>query len=133
MSAIILLIQSLLGQLFFTLAPIPPAPPPDPMARGYVGITIGDGLAIDTVMPGMPAEKAGLKSGDIITRVGTLKPENFDEVVLHVCSFRPGAVVEVEVMRGTEAKLFRITLTERPADADLDGRIPNAPIIDDDD
>ena len=81
----------LFTSLMFVRAPVPPEKPPDPLARGYVGITVQTGaLAIERVEPGLPAFKAGVRPGDVIVRVGTLEPHNFEQVVAHICSFRPG-------------------------------------------
>jgi S1-C subfamily serine protease len=118
------------GLTFHTRAPVPKEPPPDPMARGYMGITLGQGVAINEVAPKMPADKAGLKAGDVIVRVGTLEPQNYEQVVAHICSFRPGAVVEIEVQRGTERKTFKVKLASRPLELDLPRSYP-LPIIDD--
>ncbi len=113
----------LLGSLTFnTLAPIPPETPPDPMARGYLGITIGEKVVIERVEAGKPAALAGVRSGDVIVRVGTLHPQTFDEVVAHICSFRPGAIIELEVRRGSELKTFKVKLACRPPE--LDAPIP---------
>ena len=113
------------SMMFNTLAPVPLEPPPDPMARGYMGITIGSALTIERIEPRMPAEKAGLRAGDSIVRVGSLHPQSFDEVVAHICSFRPGAVVEIEVRRGSELKTFKVKLGCRPPE--LDAPIPEPP------
>jgi|SRR5579883_303123 len=121
-----------LSGLTYTLAPVPPDSPPDPMARGYMGIRFGTGsLTIESVEPHLPAEKAGLKAGDVILRVGTLQPHNFDQVVAHVCSFRPGAIVEIEVQRGSERKTFKIKLGSRPPELDQPRQTPLPPPIDD--
>jgi len=109
----------LFGNLLFTLAPIPREATPDPMARGYMGITVQTGaLMIESVQPGLPAEKSGLRAGDVLLRVGTLEPREFEQVVSHICSFRPGAVVEIEVQRGGTRKTFQVKLASRPADLD---------------
>jgi S1-C subfamily serine protease len=116
----------LLGGLTYTLAPVPAERPPDPMARGYMGISVGDGsLAISSVEQKTPAERAGLKSGDVLLRVGTLQPQNFEQVVAHITSFRPGAVVEIEVQRGNERKTFKVKLACRPQELDSPSRYPN--------
>ena len=122
----------LLGGLTYTLAPVPPEVRPDPMARGYVGITLGEGVVVQGIEPNTPAAKSGLRQGDVIVRVGTLTPSSYEQVVAHICSFRPGAVVEVEVQRGNERKTFKVTLACRPPELDLPNRYPNRGIPIDD-
>jgi predicted metalloprotease with PDZ domain len=105
----------LVASLMFVHAPIPAEPPPDPLARGYMGIEVQTGsLTIERVEPGQPAAKAGLKQHDVILRVGMLEPQAFDEVITHVCSLRPGAEIEIEVQRGSERKVFKVKLACRP-------------------
>jgi S1-C subfamily serine protease len=119
----------LLGGLTFpALAPVPPESRPDPMARGYMGIQVGHGsLTIERVEPNLPAHKAGLRAGDAIVRVGTLQPQNFEQVVASITSFRPGAVVEIEVQRGTERKTFKVKLASRPPELDHPTQYPADP------
>jgi S1-C subfamily serine protease len=118
----------LLASLTFIHAPVPPEPAPDPMARGYMGITVQTGgLAIESVEPNQPADKAGLRPGDILVRVGTLEPQTFDQVIAHVCSFRPGAIVEIEVKRGNQRKTVKVKLACRPERLDPPGTIPGHP------
>ncbi len=113
----------LLGGLSYqTRAPVPREKPADPLARGYMGITLGQGVVVSEVAPKMPADKAGLKAGDVIVRVGTLEPTSYEQVVAHICSFRPGAVVEIEVQRGTERKTFKVKLADRPPELDFQRR-----------
>lgn len=116
----------LLGGLTFpALAPVPPEPLPDPLGRGYMGITVATGsLTVERVEPGLPAYKAGLRSGDALVRVGTLEPQTFDQVIAHITSFRPGAVVEIEVMRGSTRKLFKVKLAARPEELDRRNSYP---------
>lgn len=106
-----------------TAAPVPADPPPDPLARGYLGATFdttasSTELTIASVTPGHPAAKAGLQPGDEVIRVGTLEPKSFSQLVAHICSFRPGATVEIEVRRNNERKVMFVTLTARPASID---------------
>jgi S1-C subfamily serine protease len=122
---------SVLGIALFTpvLAPVPPEPPPDPFAKGYLGIWFGGSgpntsLAIDRLEPNQPAAKAGLRAGDVIVRVNNLQPQATQQVIDHVCNFRPGALIEVEVQRGSERKVFKIKLGTRPVDA---GHVPYPP------
>lgn len=109
-------------------APVPPEARPDPLARGYMGITVGTGsLIIERVEPNLPAAKAGLLSGDAIVRVGTLEPSNFDQVIAQITSYRPGAVVEIEVQRGTDRKTFKVKLATRPQELDSPRQSPIEP------
>ena len=107
---------------FSACAPVPPAVSPDPTGRGYVGVTIGEGSVVSGVEPRTPAAQSGLRPGDVIVRVGTLVPANYEQVIEHICSFRPGAVVELEVQRGSDRKVFKIKLACRPLDLDRASR-----------
>jgi C-terminal processing protease CtpA/Prc len=114
------------ASMMFVGAPVPPEQSPDPLGRGYMGIRVqSSSLIIESVEHGLPAEKAGLKPQDVIVRVGTLEPQVFKQVVDHICSFRPGALVEIEVQRGSERKVFKIKLGQRPAELDQYNTLPN--------
>ena len=90
-----------------------------------MGIRVGTGsLTIESVEAHLPAEKAGLRSGDVLLRVGTLEPHNFDQVIAHVCSYRPGALIEIEVQRGSQRKTFKVKLGCRPPELDAPNRYP---------
>jgi serine protease Do len=119
----------LLGALSFDArAPVPPEAMPDPLARGYLGITVGTGqLTISSVEPKTPAARAGLRVGDAIVRVGTLEPQSFDQVIAQITSYRPGAVVEIEVQRGSERKTFKVKLACRPQELDTPRQYPIEP------
>jgi S1-C subfamily serine protease len=120
----------LLGGLTFPArAPVPPEAKPDPLARGYMGITVGTGsLTISEVGPKTPADRAGLKAGDAILRVGTLEPQNFEQVIAQVTSYRPGAVVEIEVQRGGDRKTVKVKLACRPQELDEHRHYPVEPV-----
>jgi S1-C subfamily serine protease len=129
MSAITAISAILLGGLTYTKAPVPPEPPQDPMARGYMGITVGtNSLTIERVEPKTPAAKAGLRAGDVLVRVGMLQPQNFDQVIANVTSFRPGAVIAIEVQRGGERKSFKLKLASRPQEIDFPQHFPIEPV-----
>ena len=125
--------KCLVGSLFLTLGPLPPEPTPNPTGKGYMGIWFsgaGDAgsLGIDRVEPGNPAERAGIRAGDVIVRVGKLTPQNHQQVIDYVTMHRPGAAIEIEVKRGTEKKTFNLKLGERTPDSTLN-RTPIFPII----
>jgi len=126
------LTASVLGMVMMSpvLAPVPPDPPPDPMGRAAIGVSADENtLQITTVYPKMPAGKAGIRTGDRIIRIGMVRPHTFQEVVNQVCSYRPGAVVEIEIERGMERKVFQIKAVARPAEFDRDrGQFPITPL-----
>lgn len=96
-------------------APVPPGRPPDPLARSAVGIQADTStLVVSEVYKDMPAGRAGVRVGDRIVRVGTFRPQVFDQVIAQVCSYRPGSVIEFEVDRGGERVVFKMTLVPRP-------------------
>ena len=130
MSGISAITATLLGSLTFALAPIPPEVKPDPLGRGYMGVWFSNNsLNIDRVEPNMPGAKAGLRSGDLIVRVNHLHAETTQQIIDHVCSFRPGAIIEMEVQRGNERKVVKVKLGSRPLDTDPPRGYPAPPII----
>ncbi len=68
------------------------------------------GVRLESVEPGGPAERAGLKDGDVVTKLnGRLLTEPIDLVAL-VRKYAPGSVVSVRYDRGGETRTARITL-----------------------
>jgi S1-C subfamily serine protease len=107
--------------------PVPPERPPDPLARSAVGIQAEPNLAITEVYANMPAGKAGVKVGDKIVRIGSLRPQVFDQVIAHICSYRPGSQVEFEVDRGGERLVFKVKLVPRPESFGPVPPVPGSP------
>jgi S1-C subfamily serine protease len=101
---------------------------------GYLGITFtkdADGLQVTQVLPDGPAAKAGVKEGDVISKIDShdLKEADTSELVKLVGGMRPGTVIAVDVRRGKDALTLKIKLGARPADfSPLPNRIPPPPI-----
>ena len=118
----------LFGWIAFSpvLAPIPPAPLPSPLEKPAVGIRADTGTCVVTeVYPDMPAGKAGIRANDRIVRIGSFHPTDFNQVVSQITTYRPGAMIELEVDRNGERKVFKLKLVPRPAD--YGSRIPGYP------
>ena len=114
------------GALF--AAPVPKERPPDPQARAAIGIQADTTtLVISEVYAHMPAGKAGVKVGDKIVRVGTLRPQVFDQVIAQICSYRPGSQIEFEVDRGGEKIVFKVKLVPRPESFGPVPPVPGSP------
>jgi Peptidase family M28/PDZ domain len=61
-----------------------------------------EGLRIDGVSEGKPAQRAGLKSGDVILQVGELKIKNIQDYMDALGKFEKGQTVIVRIKRRSE-------------------------------
>lgn len=77
------------------------------------------GACIDNIEPGRPADKAGLKEGDIITRFGKEKIWYNDYLVRTVESYQPGTDVPVVLYRDGKAMTTTITLDSAPESVEI--------------
>jgi hypothetical protein len=68
------------------------------------------GYPIQGVAPGSPAEKGGVKSGDVIIGVGTDKVGSLDDFDLALRKFKAGQEVEITVQRASEVVKLKVTL-----------------------
>ncbi|MEX2185871.1 MAG: M20/M25/M40 family metallo-hydrolase [Pirellulales bacterium] len=71
-----------------------------------------EGFAISGVTKGGPAEKGGLKAGDVITSLGDNKIANLDDFDAALRKFKAGDKVKVGVRRGKEALNLEVTLDD---------------------
>ncbi|MFF2627104.1 S1C family serine protease [Kitasatospora griseola] len=84
----------------------------------------GDGAQIATapvrdtpaVTPGGPADQAGLKAGDVITKLGGIAIDSGPTLVSEIWTHKPGEKVEVEYTRDGKAAKTTVTLGERKGD-----------------
>jgi len=99
---------------------------------GYLGITFqkdDGGLRVTEVKDNAPAAKAGLKVEDLIVKIedANLKDADTGELVKMIGGMRPGTVVAVHVLRGSEALTLKVKLGPRPADFPQPSKIPPPP------
>ncbi len=84
----------------------------------------GDGAQIQTkdvqgqpaVTPGGAADKAGLKPGDVITKLGGTPIENGPALVSRIWTHKPGETVDVEYTRNGQTFNTKVTLGQRDGD-----------------
>lgn len=69
----------------------------------------GSELYLFKVIPESPAEKAGLRPGDRILKIGTVEPTVWEEVLNTVKGYKGDGPLEFTVLRGSENHVFRIT------------------------
>jgi len=87
----------------------------DATPRVYVGTvpdmsTQADGFKLSGVSDGSPAEKAGLKAGDIIIKFGGKDVKNIYDYMYAIQDHKPGEEVDVIVKRGEEEITLKVTL-----------------------
>ena len=70
----------------------------------------GNGAQITEITPSGPAAQAGLKPGDVITKVDGQAVANATEMIVAVRSYAPGETVALTVGSGGNAKDVRLTL-----------------------
>src|SRR5581483_12144889 len=90
--------------------------------HAYLGIQVGDaandgGAQVSCVVSGSPADKAGLKAGDVITAVGTTDITTADDLTAAVNAYKPNDQVTMTVNRGGSSKSLSVTFGNRPSSA----------------
>jgi hypothetical protein len=73
----------------------------------------GEGVRIASLSANSPAEKAGLKKGDIIIQLGEYKVKNLREYSNALKAYKPGDTVDLMYLRSGEQIYTKITLAER--------------------
>lgn len=68
------------------------------------------GVRLLGVRAGSPAEKAGLRGDDIITRIGNMDVPNLQAMTAALRSHEPGDTVDIVVKRGSQVTTLRATL-----------------------
>ena len=81
---------------------------PFEMPEGMMQVTVGE------VTKDSPADKAGLKAGDVISMANGAKIATPDELVKLVQAAKPGDKVTLNVLRNGEADEIVVTLGENP-------------------
>ncbi|MGL4549941.1 MAG: S1C family serine protease [Gemmataceae bacterium] len=96
-----------------------PAPPDRASARAFMGVGFDPettDLKLTQVTEGLPADKAGLKVGDVIREIDGKALPARDDLMAHMQKKKPGETIEVTVDRDGESMKFRLKLIERPTE-----------------
>ncbi|MEV5888496.1 S1C family serine protease [Nonomuraea fuscirosea] len=85
----------------------------------YLGVSVTDaagdvsGALVRQITAGSPAEKAGLKEGDLITRIGATPVQGGDTVVGQVRGYKVGQRVEITYQRDGKESTVTVTMQEK--------------------
>jgi serine protease Do len=85
-----------------------------PEAADAFGLDSTEGALVMNVQPGLPADEAGLRNGDIIIGADGNKIASTRELIDYVSGKGPDATVELEILRQGEKDKIRVKLAERP-------------------
>jgi serine protease Do len=113
--------------------------------RGYIGVGLQDigpdeaaamgiernrGELIRSVTPGGPADRGGVRQGDVVISVAG-QPVTPDQTLAYLVSQQPiGSRVPLEIIRGTQRTTVNVAVAERPSEdelARLNNLEPDAP------
>jgi WD40 repeat protein len=72
------------------------------------------GAKVGVVASGSPAEKAGLKTGDIVVSTDNVEPDTSADFEKAIAAKSPGAEVRLRVLSGGRERHVAVTLAERP-------------------
>jgi len=93
--------------------------------RGYLGVTIraldptlaesfgvegARGSLVEGVVPGSPADKAGLRRGDVITEVDGRKVSGEAELRIYISQKKPGSIIRIAYIREGKSADTSVTL-----------------------
>ena len=100
------------------------------VVRGWIGVepnelspelaqTFGlkddvQGVIVTGVLQNGPAARAGLKPGDVLTKVAGTPVQHVGELLTQIAALTPGAPAKVEVMRRQQTLTLDITPAQRP-------------------
>ncbi len=79
-------------------------------------LAVNEGVLVAAVDSGSPADRGGLKTGDIITKVGDLDVKNTGDLTIALARYGPGTRVKVEYNRAGDARSAEVTPIERASD-----------------
>ena len=88
--------------------------------RPYLGVSTAErssgdaGASVAQVVRGGPADDAGLRAGDIITRVGSTHVAEPDDVAAAIASNKPGDTIQITFTRDGDQRTERVKLGTRP-------------------
>ena len=79
----------------------------------YYNLSTVKGVIVSQVLPGTPADKAGIKAGDIIVQVENYKINNSETLESVFQEFRVGQTITLNLLRDNKMITKKMTLTKK--------------------
>jgi S1-C subfamily serine protease len=96
--------------------PVTPAIAQDQDLPVDYGALVSSGSDQPAVIPGSPAEEAGLQEGDVIVAIDGEQIGADTDLSMLIVGHDPGDTVTLRVLRGNSAQEIEVTLGELPSD-----------------
>jgi putative serine protease PepD len=97
------------------------------VSHAYLGVSTSSvsststGALVQSVSSGGPAADAGLRSGDVITKLGSTTIKGTNDLVAAIATHEPGDKVTLTVRRGSDTTDLTVTLGTQPTQASSSG------------
>ncbi len=93
----------------------------------YFGIKDRQGVLIADVVPGDPADEAGIRPQDIVLEINAEKIKDSRELLKIVANLEVGQIAQIKVLRNGESKTFHVKVAKRDADKLVARKSPEVP------
>jgi serine protease Do len=87
--------------------------------KNQIGYNGGNGVAVQQVFSGSPADQAGIQPGDVILQADGKDYANMKDLHDYIASKKPGDTIRLNVWSGGMKKFVAIKLGETPAEQPL--------------
>jgi membrane-associated protease RseP (regulator of RpoE activity) len=85
------------------------------------GVKAGEGILVQDVVPGTPADKAGFRENDVITRVNDAVITGPAELRTQLKKHKPGDTVNITYLRGGQTKTVAVKLGRQGEGPEMSG------------
>ncbi len=107
--------------------------------RGWLGVGIdpvteevakrasaqeGEGVIINSIFEGDPADRAGLKIGDIILKIGGLHIDSPNKMIRVIGAITPGQTINLDILRDGKPRMVPVKLESRKANTNQLATLP---------
>lgn len=85
----------------------------DEKLAGYYKLKKIEGVILTDIQKGSPAEKSGLKSGDVVLEVNGKKAINASQLVSMISNIQPGQIAKMKIIRNGKEMIIPVKIGKR--------------------